>query len=173
MSRIVNRDRADRVAEAELGIAVRDPVPGRVYAFDSLAIGERLRSGRDQQHVLRALHDDPGEPNRVAYPANAGHSSGASGVAAHQRGVVLDLAVLVHDGSSAGVEQRVVLQFDGGSLHGVERTPALVEDRPAGLGGKAQALVVGLLVADAAARAAVDYEADSSSSSRGMCSATS
>ena len=50
----VQGDRADRVAEAELRIAVRDPMPRRVYPLDSLAIGQCLSSGRDEQDVLSA-----------------------------------------------------------------------------------------------------------------------
>src|SRR5918996_1196868 len=69
-------------------------------------------------------------------------------------------ATRCHDGSTrsipsrsasacapAGVEERVVLQLDGGGLYGVECAPAVLEDRPAGLGCTPQALVVGLLFA--------------------------
>jgi hypothetical protein len=69
---------------------------------------------------------------------------------------VLDLAVLVHHRSAAGVEQRIVFQLDGCSLNRVERGAAARQDRPACLGRRAQPVVVGLFVADRAAGAAVD-----------------
>jgi hypothetical protein len=69
---------------------------------------------------------------------------------------MLDLAILVHHRPAPGVEQRIVLQLDGCGLNRVERAAAVREDGPAALGGPPEPLVVGLLVADRAARPAVD-----------------
>jgi hypothetical protein len=139
-------------------------MPRRVHALDALALGERLGSRCDEQDVLRAVHDRACEAYRVPNPAHARHTAGAPGRAAHQRRVVLDLAVLVHHGSAPGVEQRVILQLDGRGLDSVEGAAAAREDCPARLGGPPQPVVVGLLLADGSARAAVDDQADSSSS---------
>ena len=156
MAGTVERDRPDRVAEAELRVAVLDPMPRRVHPLDSLAIGQCLGSGRDEQDVRRALHDRAREAYRVADPANAGHAPDAPARSAHQRRVVLDLAVLVHHRAAPGVEQRIIFQLDGCGLNRVERAAAAREDSPARLGRGAQPVVVGLLVADRPARAAVD-----------------
>jgi hypothetical protein len=69
---------------------------------------------------------------------------------------VLDLAVLVQHGPAAGVEERIVLERDGGGLDCVERGTAGFEDLPACGGRRVEPGVVGRLVSDRAPGAPVD-----------------
>ena len=148
---------ADRVARGlPLRLAALGHVPVALDALDALACRERLRPRGHEQHVRGLLHHHAREGDRVAHPADRGHAARSAGAAAHDGCVVLDLAVLVQHRAAAGVEEGVILERDGRCLHCVERGAAVGQDLPARLCCRAQALVVGLLVWDRAACAAVD-----------------
>ena len=127
-----------------------------IHALDALAVRDRLGAGPREQHVGRLLHHDAREHDRVAHSAHGGHAAHGAGAPAHDRGVVLGLAALVQHRAAARVEERIVLERDRRRLHRVERRAARLEHPPPGLGGRPQPLVVGRLVANRAARPAVD-----------------
>ncbi len=104
---------ADEALPALLGEEV-----GGVDLLEADAGGELVGTGAAEHHELRLLHDGFGEGDGILGPRDAGDGSGFHGLAVHDGGVELVLAVGGEDGAFAGVEERIVLEhveagFDG------------------------------------------------------------
>ena len=108
----IERDRTDRscrrcaLAQPRLACALRE----RVVVRETLGARKLQRTFACQHHVACALHHAPGHQNGVAHAPQPRDRAAAQIVAAHDRGIHLDLPFRVEAGAAAGVEKRRILE---------------------------------------------------------------
>ena len=80
------------------------------HAFDAHQSCELFRTFTHQQHMLGALHDQARQRDRVLDGAHSGDGSAAQSRTIHDGRIKFVFALLIEDGTFAGVEVRIVLQ---------------------------------------------------------------
>ena len=122
---------------------------------------ELLGAVSGQQHVFTFFENQPGKPDRIAYPFDGDDSSGLESGAVHEDRVELNFAVAIWVGSNARVEYGFIFEFDDRLLARVERGAAVPENTPSSIQSALETSLADLNeVQWNVPRAAVNHECD-------------
>mgnify|MGYP003311683000 CR=1 FL=1 len=100
--------------------------------FEPVIAGEFFRPAVGEQDVRRLFHHGTRGADGVFHCGHAADGAGLQRAAVHNRCVEFVFALGGEDRTPAGVKHRRVLHNDDGSLDGVERTAAALEDSVSG-----------------------------------------
>ena len=90
---------------------------GRINQVDALILAQTPLPGAGKHHVRRLVHHHARRQNRILHALYANHRASAQGVAVHDYGIQLVLAVVSKHRALASIEVRIVFEHNQRRCH--------------------------------------------------------